>query len=290
MSSTARTTPDGSAAPAPGLFATAPSRPRPAGLPLVVAAFRQRRRGLVFWSLGLAAVVLMYAPLYPSLEGSLEEQIASLPDGLAQAFGMTSMDAPGYVQSTVFGLLGAVLVLLFSVTAGARAVAGEEDKGLLDLYLTHGVSRRRLLAERALHLLLELLVLAGVVVLVLLAVTPGAGLGFGVDEVLAAGLGLLGIGVLTGAVALAVGAATGSRGAALGAAAVVGVGGYLANVLSDIAEVPWLKNVSPFHWAYGFEPLRNGFDGAWTLCLLYLVAGAAYGLGALALNRRDIGV
>ncbi len=266
-----------------------PRRPRPAGLPLLAAATRQRRRGLFFWSLGTGAVVLLYAPLYPSLEGSLDEQVAALPDGMAEAFGMSVMDAPGYVQSTVFGLLGAVLVLVFAITAGARAVAAEEDAGLLDLYLSHGVSRRRLFVERSLHLLLELTVLATVVVVLLAALTPGAGLGFSFAQVLAAGLGLLGIGVLTGSVGLAVGAATGSRGLALGAAAVVGAGGYLADVLGDIAELPWLEDVSPFCWAYGSEPLRNGFDGAASLLLLYGVAVVVLALGALAFDRRDIG-
>lgn len=268
----------------------AAARDRVRGLPLLATSLRQRRRGLLFWALGLAAVVMLYVPLYPSLEGSIEEQMAALPDGMAQAFGMTRMDAPGYVQSTVFGLLGAVLIIIFSLTAGARAVAADEESGLLDLYLAHGVSRQRLLAERLLGLLVELLVLVGVVVLLVLVVGSGAGLGFSVGQVLAAGLGMLGLGAVTGVVGLAVGAATGSRGLALGAAGVVGVGGYLANVVADLAELPWLKDLSTFHWAYGFDPLRNGFDGAGTLLLLYGVAALAYLLGAVAMDRRDIGV
>jgi ABC-2 type transport system permease protein len=134
---------------------------RVGGLPLLTTAFRQRRRGLLFWSLGLAAVVLMYLPLFPSMEDSLQTQIDALPEGVAQAFGMTSMDAAGFAQSTVYGLLGAILIIVFAITAGGRAVAGEEESGLLDLYLAHGISRQRLLAERTLHLLLELTVLAG---------------------------------------------------------------------------------------------------------------------------------
>lgn len=260
------------------------------GLPLVATAWRQRRRGLLFWSLGLAAVVLMYLPLYPSMEDSLQSQIDALPDGVAQAFGMASMDAAGYAQSTVYGLLGAILVIVFAITAGGRAVAGEEETGLLDLYLAHGVSRQRLMAERTVHLLVELTVLAAVVVGLTLVVDPGAGLDLGLEQVLAAGTGLLGLGVVTGVVGLAAGAATGSRGIAMGAATVAGVGGYLANVIGDIAELPWLKDLSTFHWAYGFEPLRNGFDGGATLLLLYGTAAVAYLVGAVLFARRDIGV
>jgi len=269
---------------------TATTERRVEGLPLLRTALRQRRRGLLLWSLGLATVVLMYLPLYPSMRGNLQTQIDALPEGVAQAFGMTSMDAAGYAQSTVYGLIGAILIIVFAVTAGAKAVAGEEESGLLDLYLAHGVSRQRLLAERTLHLLLELTVLAGVVVALTLLVNPGAELDLTVEQVLAAGLALLGLGVVTGVAGLAVGAATGTRGAATGAAALVGVGGYLGNVIGDIAELPWLKDLSPFHWAYGFEPLRNGFDGGASLLLLYGTAALAYLVGAVLFARRDIGV
>jgi len=275
--------------PAPAAATTTTER-RVGGLPLLTTALRQRRRGLLFWSLRLAAVVLMYLPLYPSMQGSLQTQIDALPEGVAQAFGMTAMDSAGYAQSTVYGLLGAILIIVFAITAGGRAVAGEEESGLLDLYLAHGVSRQRLMAERTLHLLLELTVLAGVVVVVTLLVNPGAELDLTAEQVLAAGLALLGLGIVTGVVGLAAGAATGSRGAAIGAATLVGVGGYLANVIGDIAELPWLKELSPFHWAYGFEPLRNGFDGGASLLLLYGTAAVAYLVGAALFARRDIGV
>ncbi len=275
--------------PAPAAPTTTTQR-RAGGLPLLTTAWRQRRRGLLLWSLGLAGVVLMYLPLYPSMRGSLQTQIDALPEGVAQAFGLTSMDAAGYAQSTVYGLIGAILVIVFAIAAGAKAVAREEESGLLDLYLAHGVSRQRLMAERTLHLLLELTVLAGAVVLVTLLVNPGAELDVTVAQVLAAGLGLLGLGVVTGVVGLAAGAATGSRGASMGAATLVGVGGYLANVIGDTAELPWLKELSPFHWAYGFEPLRNGFDGGASLLLLYGTAAVAYLVGAALFVRRDIGV
>lgn len=268
----------------------AEARTGPSGLPLVGAALRLRRRALALWALGLLAVVLMYLPLYPSLADSLDEQIAALPEGVAQAFGMGAMDPAGYTQATVFGLLAVVLLVVVATTGGARAVAAEEESGLLDLYLAHGVSRQRLLAERALQLALELALLASVVVVATLAVSPASGLGLTVAQVGAAGVGLFGLGLLTGVVALSVGAMTGSRAAALGAGALTAVGSYLADAVADIADLPWLKALSPFDWAYGFEPLRAGFDGGGSLLLLFGVAAVVYVAGALAFARRDIGV
>ncbi|MFC5379540.1 ABC transporter permease subunit [Aquipuribacter nitratireducens] len=267
-----------------------PARPRPRGLPLLATGLRQRARGLLLWSLGLAAVVLMYLPLYPSIATTLQEQVSAMPEGVVAAFGMGETDPAGYAQTTVYGLLGAVLVIVFAVTGSSRLVAAEEESGLLELYLSHGVSRQRVLAERALLLLLELVVLTAVVVTLTLVLGPGADLGFDAPQVLAAGAGLLGIGVLVGGVGLGVGAMTGSRGLATGAAALAGVGGYLANVVADIADLPWLERLSAFHWAYGHEPLRAGFDGDGAVLLLYGVAALAYAVGAVVLARRDVGV
>ncbi|GIG28181.1 hypothetical protein [Cellulomonas marina] len=60
-------------------------------------------------------------------------------------------------------------------------------------------------------------------------------------------------------------------------------------MLSDIAALPWLRDVSAFHWAYGSEPLRHGFTGTSPQLLLYGLALVAYVLGALGFDRRDIG-
>ena len=45
----------------------------------------------------------------------------------------------GYLQSVVFGVLVTVLVVLYVVIAGVRAIAGDEESGMLALLLlSHG--------------------------------------------------------------------------------------------------------------------------------------------------------
>jgi hypothetical protein len=51
-----------------------------------------------------------------------------------QALGNDTTPA-GYLQGTLFALLGPLLLVMMAVTTGARAIAGDEEAGTLDLVL-----------------------------------------------------------------------------------------------------------------------------------------------------------
>jgi hypothetical protein len=109
------------------------------------------RRALAAWSIGTAAVGVMYAAFYPQVGGSggMAEIIQNYPEAMREALRMQDIgSAAGYLGSTVFGLLLPLLVMAFGVTFGARAVAGDEETGYLDLLLAHPVGRTRLAVER----------------------------------------------------------------------------------------------------------------------------------------------
>jgi ABC-2 type transport system ATP-binding protein len=69
---------------------------------------------------------------------------AELPEYLSALMGtMDYASAEGYLNSTFFTLIGSLLMVIFSLTIGARAVAGDEESGMLDVLLAHPVSRTR---------------------------------------------------------------------------------------------------------------------------------------------------
>jgi ABC-2 type transport system permease protein len=87
-----------------------------------------------------------------------------------------------------------------------------------------------------------------------------------------------------------VGAATGKRGLAIGAVAIVGVVTYFGNTLGPSVDVTtWMRDVSPFHYYSGGEPLRNGFQLVDSLVLLLTSIGLVV-LGGIAFDRRDVAV
>ncbi len=259
--------------------------------PVLRRWLRDNRRATIGWAAGLALVVLMYLPLFPSLtsSGALQSSVDSLPPDVAEAFGMTQMsDGAGYAQSTVFGLLGMLLLTIAAIGAGARAVAGDEERGGLELTLAHAVSRSRVTFERAAGVALTVVALAFFVGLLTLTLNTPAQLDLSLSGIVAVTLALAGLALVHGCVALAIGAATGSRVAAMGGAAAVAVLGYLLHTLGpQLSGGAGLGGISPFQWAYGADPLSTGPD--WTgLALLVAAASLLVAAATALLNRRDI--
>lgn len=252
-----------------------------------------QRRGILIWSIGIAAVGVMYSAFYPTLNSpEMAEFMDAYPQEIMDAMGITDLTSPeGYLGGTTYGILGPILILIFAASFGARAIAGEEEAGRLDVLLAHPVTRWRVVIERAAAMIVAL-ALAGLVLLLGMIVMAGVAEfeSIGVANLAAASGQLVLLGLFFGALALAIGALTGSRGLALGLVAIVGVLTYFANNLGPSVDwLAWSQNVSPFHYYSGGEPLRHGFQALDSLVLL----GASLVLVALAIigfERRDVAV
>lgn len=249
------------------------------------------RRSLPAWTVAIAAVALMYAAFWPSMRSpEMARAMAAYPKNVLAAFNYTDITtAPGYLGGAVYGLLVPLLVAVFMISAGARAIAGDEDAGTLELVLAHPISRTRLALQRLGGLLLGMAVVAVVLLVTMLAVR-GA---FQLDDVPVAGflainLQLLLFGACFGALAYAIGAATGSKAAALAGSAGIAVLAYLANsVFPQVSALGWTRDVSPFHWYLGGDPLVNGVSWPGVAALLTATALLA-AAGTALFTRRDL--
>lgn len=249
-----------------------------------------QRRGLLGWGIGLVAVSLIYGAFYPfAATPEYGELIESLPAGLAEAMGWDDIASPhGYLGSTVFGILGPVLAIIFAIGTGARAIAGDEENGSLELLVAHPVTRRRVVTQRALALGVALAAAGLVVFLAILAIRGPIELTIPVGHIAAASLNLALLAAVFGTFALLVGAIVGRRGLVIGVAAVVAVVAYLANGLApQVDSLAWLQKGSPFYWFAGTDTLRDGLDPASSLLLLALAA--LFTVAAVfTFDRRDI--
>lgn len=262
-------------------------RPRPA--PVFRRAVVDSWRSTAAWTVVLAAALFLYLPLYRSMSENMGSLIDGLPPELVNALGYGDIaTGAGYVQATFFGLLGFVFATVAAVSWGAGAVGGAEESGRLEMVLSHGVGRTRYALESALALLVRLLWLAAASGVLILLLNNPSRLDLEPGNIAAEGAAWLGLGYLTGAVSLAVGALTGRRTAALGAGAGVAAYGYVLNALANQnSDLGWLRNISPYSWAYRHSPLAQGAD--WTGLALLAGTGLLFTLVAvLSLRRRDI--
>jgi ABC-2 type transport system permease protein len=259
---------------------------------VLAKTLRDARRGLLWWSVGIGAYVVLVMSVYPSIKGNaaLNRAVQDYPEALKAFVGgeLDLASGPGYLDGELFSLMIPLLLLLYTIAAGARAIAGEEEAGTLDLLLSHPISRTRLTLEKAGAMALQAGALALAVFVVVTATARLVSMEIGVGRIAAACLAVYLLALGHGAVALLVGAGTGRRALAIGAAAALAVAGYMLDGLSRIVDVlvPW-RVLSPFDWMG--DPLRKGVDLGGTAGLVALTV-VTTAVAPLLFNRRDIAV
>ena len=261
---------------------------------VALKGLRDVRRGFAWWSLGLVALAALMVSVYPSVRDNpgLNKLVQDYPEALKGFIGfggeLDYVSPAGYLGSEVFALMAPLLLLVAAIGGGAGAVAGEEERGTLDLLLAHPVSRRRVVLEKLVSLVGELTGLALVLWLALLVGAKAVGMHISAGKLGAAVLSLLVLALLFGALALLAGAATGHRARAIGIVTAVAVAGYLVNALAPLTStLKPLRPLSPFyHYAAG-DPLRHGLAG-WHMLVLAGIAVVAAALAPLVFERRDL--
>ncbi len=120
---------------------------------VVRKTLRDVRRSFIWWSAGLVGLVGMIVAAWPTVRDNpaLKRLHETFPKEL-QAFvsfgGEFDYSTPaGYLGSELFSFMVPLLLLVAAIGAGAGALAGEEERGTLDLLLANPISRVRLAAR-----------------------------------------------------------------------------------------------------------------------------------------------
>lgn len=255
-----------------------------------------RRRGLAGWCVGVTALVLFVVAFFPTVEGdeTFEELADQLPASLQSLLGLAQgapiTTAPGYLHARLFSTLIPLLFVVYAIGLGARAIAGAEEEGTLELLLAHPVTRARVALERylATTALLAVLTVAFVAALSISAPPLDALDGVSTSGLAGATGGVFALALLHGSIAYAAGAATGRRGPAIAAATTVAVAGYLIEGLLTLTDaIAPLRYVSPWHWYLGRNMLTGG-PAPDALALPLLLSIGLLGAATLLFNRRDL--
>jgi len=261
------------------------------------AAVWSRRRGLAWWVGGSFVYLFFLGSAFPTFADNaakFQEVFESYPEALRAMFnmveGVSLSTGPGFLHMELFSLVLPLLLIVFAVGFGARAVAGEEEDGTLDLLLSGPLSRRHWLAHQfaAMTALTSLIGLVNYLAMLLAGVAFDMGLS--PARLAAAMFGVVLIALVFGALALAVGAVTGKRAVAIAVASAAALAAYLVFSLADV--VTWLGTVqkaSPWYYYAESAPLLNGLEWAHAGILAAIVVALPV-LGGVVFDRRDLAV
>ena len=254
---------------------------------------RDQRRSLVWWALALVAVTLLNVLFYPSIADAPElNELLGDEDSIARAFSgdFSDLTSPeGFLNSQVYFLLLPILLIVFAVASGSGAIAGEEERGTLDILFSHPLQRWSVLLQKFGALLVTILGLCAVLWLTIVLGTLVVDMDIGAGRVAEATLSAALLGALFGTLALAIGSVTGKRGASMGITGMVAVLAYLLNALRPVSDaLEPARFVTPFYYYIGADPLSNGLDLVHAGMLVMLTAVLA-AVSVVAFERRDIG-
>jgi len=196
----------------------------------------------------------------------------------------------GYVQWRAFGFFP-VIFGFWALIAGSGAIRGDEDRGLLELWLASGTSRARVTAARTGAFVIAA---AASILIVLLLTGLGAtivGSPLPIEGLLADGAALLAVTVACFALALLIAQFVDSRRVAAGVSAIVLLALFLLNSLGRTLEAPArFRGVSPFYYVDRTNGLSPGGQIDWASTLgVSAAALALVALAGVAFTRRDLG-
>lgn len=249
------------------------------------------RLPLLIWTGVIGVLLAICVLLYPEMKGQIGEigdMFASM-GSFTEAFGMDQMDFGtliGYYAiecGNVLGLGGAFYASLLAITA----LSGEEKDGTAEFLLTHPVSRKRILTEKLISIVIRVTAMNLLILALALGSMALIGEAIPWGELLLLHLAYYILqlelaGICFGISAFAI---KGSVGFGLGVAVLT----YFLNIVANITEsAEFLKYVTPFGYCDGAAIVNDlHLDGV-KLAIGMAVCAAGVAVGYIKYTRKDI--
>ncbi len=251
-----------------------------------------QRRSLAWWTIALAATAILTTLFYPSFKDATDlNELMGSEDSIMRAFAgnIEDITSPeGFLNSQLYFLLFPVLLIVFGISAGSGAVAGEEERGTLSLLLSHPVRRVTIVLHKLSAMIVSILALAFVLWLGVVLGTLIVSMEISPIRVAEVTLSCALLGIIFGGFSLALGCATGRRGTTIGISGAACTMTYLLNALRPMVDVlEPTRFVTPFYYYIEADPLSNGLDpihaGVLAAATLLLSLAAVF-----TFERRDL--
>ena len=253
-----------------------------------------QRKSFMFWVIGVAVLSLITVLFYPSFSEAEElNDLFQDSDALSRVFAgdVTDLTSPeGFLNSQLYALFVPILFLVFAIGQGSGAIAGEEERGTLDVLLSYPTTRLQVLAHKFAAMVVSLAVLA--FVLWLSVVVGGLIVSMDMSAWKTAQMTVSGLllGVVFGALAMTLGSALGKRGMSVGITGAVAITAYFVYALAPLVEgLEFAEKISPFYYYIGADPLTNGLDLVHAAVLVVL-SGVLMAVAMVTFERRDLAV
>lgn len=255
-------------------------------------SLRDYRIAIFGWGIGTGLLIYIVLASFAQLVATPQARasLVTLSQSFAWLSAPVAVDtAGGYATFKYGGLI--TLVAIWALTAGSRALRGEEERGSMDVLLSVPRSRVRVAVQKLAAILTALVAMAVITAVIVDAggAQAKAGYTFGTALLFSLNIALL-ASVFTG-IALLISQFTGERGTASGLTGLLLVLFLVLDMVHRIFNgAAWISQLSPFYYYNLNKPLVPGYtvDPTGFIVLgglLLVLSSAAIWLFA----RRDVG-
>ena len=147
-------------------------------VPLIIKTVRKNLLTLIIYTTICTAFVWMYVALFPSIfkeRDKLAEAFEAYPEGLLQAFNIEietfTSSLEGFMAAEYFSIIWPIILLILILSFASSAIAGEIEKGTIEILLSQPISRVKIFLAKYLS---GLIIIGAFIVLSTFSVIPFA--------------------------------------------------------------------------------------------------------------------
>ncbi len=258
---------------------------------IIKHALRQGRKSFLIWTLSIAFLLVICVFMFPEMKGemnSVSDMFSSM-GSFTEAFGMDRLDFGTFIGfyaiecGNILGLGGAFFAALIAIAALAK----EEKDRTAEFLLSHPVSRTRVISEKLIAVMLQILAMNVIVYLLTIASIAAIGEAIPWQNLTLLHVAYLLMQIELVGICFGISAflTRGSLGIGLGIATLM----YFLNIIGNLTDsARFLKYITPFGYTEGADIVSTGsLDAALVICgMAYTVIGIA--VAYFKYSRKDI--
>ena len=258
---------------------------------LVRHELKQGKNSFLIWTVSIGFLIAICIFLFPEMKGQMESvnDVFASMGSFTEAFGMDQLNFGTLIGfyavecGNILGLGGA----FFAALCAVGILSKEEKDKTAEFLLTHPVSRKRIITEKLVTVLLQITAMS----IIIFAVSVGSIAAVGEEipwkEICLLHLAYYLLQIELAGICFGISAffRKGSAGVGLGIAAMM----YFLNLIANISDVAdFLKYITPFGYCEGADIVANGsLDG------IMVAIGAVIGISGIVIaylkyTKKDI--
>lgn len=258
---------------------------------------KDKKISIISYCLASMLFLWMYVAIYPSIAAFYEKMrgyLESFPQGVMKAFGIEVQAMgtfEGFLSAEQFGFVWPFMLIALLITLAGTGIAGEIEKGTMELLLSQPVSRLKIFFSKYLTALFVLLIFILASVVLVFPLARIYDISYHSEKFFK--LGILGFifGLAIFGLATLFSVIFSESGKAIFLPAGILIVMYVINIVSRLKES--LDNLKYFSFFYYFNPtnalVHNKIDNlAWPVFLGSFVLTTI--LAALWFKKRDIAI